>query len=227
MFLSREKYPSHLETILKLAIIIVAILVVFVLPFYWYYRFKGEGIWMFLTLFLLTSPLIAYTFKKFVYFRKDEIKIAFTNQFTVLFFTAVYNLYVFFYVGLNTFINLYIIIAFYLSSYLVVLFKTEKSILISTMKAIITLTVSLFLIINFYFSSNPTIETYRYSKNLERGRSGYNETTLINLENDIYSEYEGIRTFPDFFKMYRTYFIDYTIEDGLFGFRVVKEYKFH
>lgn len=99
----KEEETSYLETIVKLAIIFTALFVVFILPFYWYIKYDIQGIIMYLVLFLLTSPLIAFTFKKFIYFKKDELKNTFLSKKTYVVFIFLINCYVFFTIGLIPF----------------------------------------------------------------------------------------------------------------------------
>ena len=82
----KSENPSHFETIFKLTIVILVITIVFFLPFYWYYKYQGQGIAMYLVLVLFTSPFIKFTFKDFIYFKKNEISKAILNLNTLLTF---------------------------------------------------------------------------------------------------------------------------------------------
>lgn len=77
--------------------------------------------------------------------------------------------------------------------------------------------------INFLFSSNPGWETYSFThqKNASEGKLVY-----IDLENNRYRDYDGIRIFTDFDSMKGANKIAYKFEDGLLGFRVMKDFKF-
>lgn len=87
--------------------------------------------------------------------------------------------------------------------------------------------VSMFFLINFLFSGNPVTETYHFQTVMQKSKHGYRETTMIQLDGKKYDAYMGIRIFADMAQMKRTNQITYTIEDGLFGIRVVKDYEFH
>jgi hypothetical protein len=227
LFKRKEEYPSHLETIIKLTIIIASIVVVFVLPFYWFYKYEGQGIAMFLVLFLLTSPLIAYTFKKLIYFRKNEIQLAIASKSTKLVMISIVNISVFLTIGFNMLIDLKVLFLLYLLSYLPLILSIYFNQSINPPRILFTLITSVFLLINYYFSYNPKIEKYTFTSTIQRGKSGMSETTFIQLESDKYIEYIGIRMFFDFSKMYRKDQIAYTIEEGFLGISVVKEYKFY
>lgn len=227
MFRRKEEYPSHLETIIKLTIIITTIVIVFVLPFYWFYKYEKQGIAMFLVLFLLTSPLIAYTFKKLIYFRKNEIQLAVASKSNKLVMISILNFSVFLTIGFNMLIDLKVLFLLYLLSYLPLLLSIYFNQRINPSRILFTLITSFFLLINYYFSDNPRIEKYTFTSTMQRGKSGMSETTLIQLENDKYIEYVGIRMFFDFSKMHKKDQIAYTIEDGLLGVPVVKNCKFY
>ncbi len=81
--------------------------------------------------------------------------------------------------------------------------------------------VSLIFLLNYIFSSQPYEEKYAYQN--------YTETqprsTIIYLENDAYKNYMGIRFFLDFDAISQANTITYVFEKGLFGLRVMKEYK--
>ena len=84
-----------------------------------------------------------------------------------------------------------------------------------------------FFLINYFPSTNPVTETYKYKNVVQRTNRGQmQETTLINLENDAYKDYQHLRLFFSYEKMSNANTISYHFEDGLFGIRVVKEYEF-
>jgi hypothetical protein len=88
-----------------------------------------------------------------------------------------------------------------------------------------------FFFLNYFFSSNPQKENYHfYNTQTDIGpkwdwKSRGNSTT-IDLENNAYSDFYFLRTFFDYEKMKWKTEIIYTFEDGLFGLRVLKDYKF-
>lgn len=85
---------------------------------------------------------------------------------------------------------------------------------------------SLPLLINFVLSSNPVTETYDYNPQTRPGRRGQENTTMIDLPDNKYEAYPGVRIFLDYEQMKGTATITYTFADGLLGIRVMKDYKF-
>ncbi len=225
MFKKEEK-TSHFETVFKLAIVILVITVVFFLPFYWYYKYKGQGIAMYLVLVLFTSPFIKYTFKDFIYFKKNEISNAFLNLNTLLVFLFILNVIAFISFGLKTLINIWILIGFYILNYFPIIINRIKKQKSNIAEVLFTLTISLFFIVNFQFSSNPRVEEYSFHNRYQKSKNGSYKTTLIILEDNKYEEYIGIRTFLDLSKI-KGYHITYIIKEGFFGLSVVDSYKFN
>ena len=60
----------------------------------------------------------------------------------------------------------------------------------------------------------------------ETTRHGEQSTTLIQLPDNAYSQFPGLRIFLDYQQMQGTTTITYTFEKGLFGIPVMKNYKF-
>ena len=92
------------------------------------------------------------------------------------------------------------------------------------------LILNLLLVINFVFAVNPVFETYSFTH--REGRYGYRsqsrveKISYIDLENNTYSNFNGIRMFSDFDSMKDAHKITYKFEDGLLGFRVMKDFQF-
>ncbi len=92
---------------------------------------------------------------------------------------------------------------------------------------------AMFLLINYSMSNKPVSETYRFTSRWKKeitGRSGNYERqdySYIDLEGNAYANYQGIRIFFDYEQMKYAKTITYTFEDGFFGLRVVKDYKFN
>ena len=105
----------------------------------------------------------------------------------------------------------------------------------------IPLVFNLFFIINFVFSSGITIEKYPF-RNYSEWIPGYGyfnphvyshrrgpriqSTTLILLPENKYSDQPWLRLFLNYDAMRNRSHIEYEFATGLFGFRVVKNYKF-
>ena len=221
MFKKEEK-TSHFETIFKLTIVILAIAIVFFLPFYWYYKYQGQGIAMYLVLIVFTSPLIKYTFDDFLYFKKNEISNAILNLKTLFSFLFILNVITFFTFGFKTLISISHLFLLYLITYLPAIIENYQKQKLSLLNIAITLCVSVFLIFNFKYSSNPRIEKYLFYNVKENGQKFY----LIILEGNKYDKYIGIRAFIDVSEI-KGHYIDYTIKEGFFGLEVVDSYKFN
>lgn len=91
---------------------------------------------------------------------------------------------------------------------------------------IVPLIVNSLYVVNYTFSSNPVMETYRFKNSLQNTWRGKRETTTIVLENNRYREYYFLRFFMDFKEMGNSNKIRYTFKDGLFGLRVMTDYEF-
>jgi hypothetical protein len=214
----KEEKTSYFETIVKIAIIFTALFIVFILPFYWYIKYDYQGIVMFLVLFLLLSPLIAFTFKNLVYFKKDELKNTFSSKKTYVVFLFLINCYIFFTIGLSTLVKPYLLVAIYAVSYLPILLHYLKKQFSYLTVLLSSFAISFLLLINFYFSSNEVEEKYFYWLN--------KATSTIQLENYMYDEFDGIRIFFVEEKINVSGEITYVFADGYLGYRVVKKYKF-
>lgn len=86
---------------------------------------------------------------------------------------------------------------------------------------------------NYVFSKRPTQETYLYAygiTDIQGIKGSYSSQkgrlTTIYLEGGVYKEYDLPRMFFNYEKMKDKSVITYDIEDGFFGFRVVKDYEF-
>lgn len=150
--------------------------------------------------------------------------------FLVVFYVV--SVFVFFHIGMNTLMPLSILIGSYLVAVpLVLLFiYFNKQISLNSMNialgiCVVWFGISSFLFLNKLFSHNPTEETYAFQKEAYVSKRGYSETSKIILENNIYSEYAGIRIFFDYDELRSKRYIKYTISDGLFGLRVMMDYK--
>jgi len=86
--------------------------------------------------------------------------------------------------------------------------------------------INLLFLINYVFSHNPTQETYPFHPVYQRSRGGMQKSTLINLENDAYSPFLGIRMFWSLDDMRNRNRITYTFKEGRLGVRVMTSYKF-
>lgn len=214
--LQQEK-PNHFETIVKLVIVIAISILVFVSPFFLYFNYGGLGIIMYLVLVIMLSPSIAFTYKKFIYFKKNELKKAFLDKKIQIGLTVVFNVFVFLTIGLNTLIHAQELLSLYALCYVPCLFYYWKPFFPFSAVIFASFLTSALLLLNFYWVDNLKEEKYHYFYN--------GSDVVIFLENGYYKDYKGIRMFfmEEKIKNYGT--ITYTFGDGILGFRVVKGYR--
>ncbi len=77
---------------------------------------------------------------------------------------------------------------------------------------------NLFFLVNFIFSSNPVSEKYSFRR--------LDGESYLELENKKYENNHWLRMFSDFNELRLADNVTYTFEEGLFGLRVLKSYKF-
>lgn len=213
----KEERPNYFETILKLTIVLVVSVLVFVSPFLLYSSYAETGIMMYIVTLIMLSPSIAFTYKKLIYFKKDELKNAFTSSKTYIGILAILDCFIFFEIGLNTLVSTFWLATLYcVTNFPIYLFYKQKIGLIPTIT--FEVLISVLLLINYYTATNLQEEQYHYT--FDRTNS------TIYLENNKYEEYFGIRVFwtnreaPDFNE------ITYQIGEGILGYRVVKNFRF-
>lgn len=213
----QEERPNYFETVLKLIIVLVISVLVFVSPFLLYSSYAETGIMMYIVTLIMLSPSIAFTYKKLIYFKKDELKNAFTSSKTYIGILAILNCFIFFTIGLNTLISPYWLVVLYaVTNVPIYLYLKNKFSLFPTL--LFEISISILLLINYYVVDNIREEKYHYY--FDRTNS------TIYLEDNQYDEFFGIRIFwtnreaPDFNQ------ITYQIGDGILGYRVVKDCRF-
>lgn len=163
--------------------------------------------------------------------------IAKTKTFKIIGITLI-NAFLFFRFTLNTQITvllLFLIFAgLFLLTYLAYLAKSPIVKMYSKTTVLLCLLpglFNLFFLINFLFSTNRTIEKYSFVHKEEWYGGLYSEqrlekTSYIILENNAYNDYQWFRMFFNFDAMKDKSEITYIFEDGFFGLRVLKSYKF-
>lgn len=77
---------------------------------------------------------------------------------------------------------------------------------------------------NYVFSDQPKPEVYAFTIELQQVSRGYQESSLIVLEGNAYSEHVGIRIFFNYEKLHGKKQITYWMANGLFRVRVMKGY---
>jgi hypothetical protein len=86
-------------------------------------------------------------------------------------------------------------------------------------------------VINFLFAGNPSTETYRYRLKTTKtytnrhSKPRIDKTPILQLENDAYDKYLGIRFLWSPEKMRFGRYIEYHFYEGLLGVRVMKSYN--
>jgi curved DNA-binding protein CbpA len=143
---------------------------------------------------------------------------------------TVFNLFIIVKVGFQTLIPFSSLILIFVLSmsvfYLLTRFDLKKS---KRSSAVISFcycpfVLNLLFITNFLFSANPGWETYSFTP-METNAEG--KLAYIHLENNRYRDFNGIRLFADFNAMKGKNKIAYKFEDGLFGFKVMKDFRFY
>jgi hypothetical protein len=213
----KQETPNHFETIVKFFIVLAISTMVFILPFFLYSRYGGMGLVMYMVMVIMLSPSIAFTYKKFIYFRKNELKEAFLDKKIQIGLTVIFNAVVLFTIGFNTLIQTQDLLIFYLLCYAPTFLYYRKRLVPYSSVVFASILVSVLLLFNFYFINNLKEEKYRYF---------YNERdAVIYLENESYKEYKGMRMFLLDQRIQNQGTITYVLADGILGFRVVKEYR--
>ena len=217
MLFNDQERPNYLETVLKLIIVIVISGFVFVSPFLLYSNYDELGLVMYLVVLLLLSPSVAFTYKKLIYFRKDELKNAFLSKETYIGIIITLNVVLFFSIGLKTLIPTSMLFILYLLTNLPAYFyfKNQFSFIYTLFSISL---VSAMLIINYCFTENTVDELYNYKLN--------RATSTIYLENNKYEEFIGIRIFWIDNDAEDYNIINYKISEGILGYKVVKNYNF-
>jgi hypothetical protein len=143
---------------------------------------------------------------------------------------TVTNVYILLRVGLQTLLPLYITVAVLIvpsiACYYWLFRKKEKTERLFVSICLVPLVINFVFLLNFFASSNPTIEQYEIWDEISHTKSGSRQSTLIHLEHGRYENYVGIRIFSDIRQMQNNEHIVYQFEDGLLGVRVLKEYRF-
>lgn len=217
-------------------------ILIFSSPILGYFFFNYAGLWVGILFIVLSAQYWAGIFTEkldinFKSFYESFLIVLKTKSFKYS-VALLANIILFFHFTLNTqitILSLVIIISvFYLSIYLSFYFKLNLFKKISKLTVYLCLVPSLFnliFLVNFIFSSNPTIEKYTfvhqkiwYSRKYSRG--SYEKIGYIYLKGNKYEEYKWFRSFFDFESMMNKNQITYKFEEGFLGLRVLKDYHF-
>jgi len=114
----------------------------------------------------------------------------------------------------------------------------NKGVLYPAIKAytLVPTLLNLTIVLNYFFSYNTTTETYHFKDNIieirdfrRNGTGGveFERSSRISLENKAYKSEWAIRTFSSYQAIRGIDQITYTFKEGLFGLRVMTDYRFH
>jgi hypothetical protein len=174
----------------------------------------------------LTSNFFNIDLKKLF---KAILYIAKTSTFKLLILIII-NFFIIFKICFNTLITIEKLSILYIVVILLGYFISKKIKIIRSKRVvflgIVPLLINIFFTLNFLFSINELIETYNFKKDSDFLKND-SSTSVIILEGNNYSEYFGIRFFLEYDKMENSNSISYKFEEGLFGLRVMKSYKFN
>lgn len=219
-------------------VVVFAIIVVVFLPIILSIWYGWTGFWIsivaIIASFQVTGASIARIKKlgadKFLAQAKSVVK----TYWFIATMVSIVNLVTFFNIGFKTLIPLKTLLLVYAGVIavsfifsLVRKFKNQQKKLVSLVLA--PAVISLLLMVNFWVSFDPVKESYYFSLNREirakNGRVYYETSSLMQLENNKYEEYFGLRAFIDINEIRRSNYVTFTFKKGILGFRVLKEYK--
>lgn len=195
-----------------------------------FYEFTGLILGL-LFLLAIGRPIFGYI-KQF--FKPTQLWVALMSLVETYFFRfvilSVANLYLFLKIGLQTMLPLYVTILALLIPALFAYFVLYKKIA-STQRwfnaaCYAPLLVNGLFALNFWMSHHPRVEQYEIWNEISHTKSSQRQSTLIQLQDNAYENYVGIRLFADISQMQGYEHIVYQFEDGLLGIRVMKEYRF-
>jgi hypothetical protein len=224
---------NALNIILNHVLLLIACSVLLAIPLVltYFYEFTGLIGGLLFTL-AVSRPIFGYIRQ---FFKPSDLWLT-INQFVETFFfrvviLSVLNIYLIFKIVMNTLIPLEYSLAGFLvimlCGYFLFFKKRENKSRTFYSFAILPLLINIMFCLNYYASGKPTIEEYQFwngHNSASGGRSVKN--TIIYLEGGFYEDYSGIRLFNSLEEMQGCEHIIYQFEDGLFGIRVMKDYRF-
>lgn len=190
-----------------------------------------NGVIMVLLFMLITFPLIRYLWRQLPAISMRQFSASFVyiirRRWFIALVTTLFNLIVFLKIGLQTLIPTNLLFS---STALLIMvsFGVLKWGLHRPRQqqyfyacCIVPLFLSMFLALNFLFSSE-SVEESRHFHTPDMGQ----ESTYIRLEDDAYEPYLGIRVFLNFDQIRFNNTVTYTFRKGLFGPRVMTDFRF-
>jgi hypothetical protein len=166
--------------------------------------------------------------------KEDRLKMA---MFAIFFVSTALHLSLFLTIVFNTLIPTIPLLIFYvLGTIALSYYLKKKSVKYSGWRAYVffPLIINLLFTINYLLSWPESDETYKFhttTENIQTGRrySSRTErrlTTAIALEDDVYSEYLGIRVFKDVYVFSGKSTVTFHFNRGVLGLRVLRGYYF-
>ncbi len=255
-YFSKVKYEEftrsdYFKTITSLNIIFehlgffIAVIVFIPMPVILITLYGISGFIISLLAMLITLPLTAPAIRSWSSINITEFfrAIAFITKTksAYIIMLSILNVFIILKVGFQTLIPLTLLLLIFVFAMLFVFFFTyfdlNKNARLSSVISFCycPFILNLLLAINFLFSSNPGWEIYSfthkqewYSSTRPGNRNGrWEKVAYIYLENNKYAKFNGIRIFADFDAMKDANRIAYKFEDGLLGYRVMKDFKFY
>ena len=236
---ARMKYEAYLKSdvyrtteainvVVDFFITILVLVIILALPIFSYRENGPITIFIWAIIIIPTSPLwfrfivrgMSNLKLQSLFVKKESSLRSRIINIMLLFFV---NLIVFFQVALNTLLSLNWILGVY-GSALILGFVLAPLVKRNYHKYMLRFNimpglVSLFFLVNYLFSSNPASETYWYSFK----RYDSHLFSVIELENNAYKQFKGIRMFLVEDNVEENNSITYEFHEGLFGLKVAKD----
>ncbi len=231
----KDLIGEHLSTIM-IHLIFLFVLALIIFPIISFIYFDSSVIFIsifFLIVVVYNTELLLDNFDQ-IGFKKlfHAIKFLFKNRKIQFVGLTVVNVLIILNVGFMTLIPTSLTLFIFPIFILIFLFKKSPN-RYSMAIVKVPLIINFLFVINYFVSFDAIEETYTFSRNYQfvRSRRGYGSggsqlSSLITLPKGKYDEYYGIRTFISIEKLKFASKITYTTKRGLFGIRVVSNYKF-
>lgn len=242
------KLTASFDHVINIFFAIIALAILVAGPIIGYIYGGGVGVFISVLVILMTLPLTlpvvtqldklktsitSFKASLITLFTHHWFKDMFEARWPLLLLLIPINFFIVFKIAINTLINTNFLVAIYILAIIIGLIVANLkpfsnrnfSKLFSLGFA--PLIINLFFLLNFLISSNPTTESYFYNQTKEhyRRNSDVEPSSYIILENNAYEDYQGLRVFMNYRELISKNNITFTFETGLFGFRVMKDYK--
>ncbi|MEY4877535.1 MAG: hypothetical protein RL708_2685 [Bacteroidota bacterium] len=221
------RYLNSINVLLDHVGFLLTVLVPVLLPIMFYKWYGLTALLPASILLVFASPYVieGWSLRKKINFKRLQLSILYLLRFDdfKLIWLSIFNTFLFWNYALVTMIDMKFIFLIYLLSIIICLllwyFKFKNKIKLSLIVLLIGISpfiANSVFIMNYYISFNNTEEKYAFV--LQRGAT-------IKLENDAYNEFTFIRFFPDPDRIRENRFIKLTFANGMYGWRVLKDYE--